>query len=99
MPRSPAAPTSPTRARSTSDLLSSDHEKLKNRELERERGKNTLNIAISDNTSSGSLHLGASMTNDGLSSVDEVVEERVEPRERDKYVNFSRLMAGPGQER
>ncbi|THH16999.1 hypothetical protein EW146_g3739 [Bondarzewia mesenterica] len=80
-------PTSPTRTRSTSDLLSSEHEKLKNRELEKDKSHDIMDLPTSGSMSSSSLHAGAAMMNDGLSSVDEVVEERVDSLSKDKDPN------------
>ncbi|ETW87236.1 hypothetical protein HETIRDRAFT_378044 [Heterobasidion irregulare TC 32-1] len=80
-PRVPGTPTSPTRARSTSDLLASEHEKSKGREFERDRALSIMSISAGGSLSSGSLH--ASAPNDGLSSVDEAVEDRVEGKKKD----------------
>ncbi|TFY80120.1 hypothetical protein EWM64_g3895 [Hericium alpestre] len=80
--RSSAPPTSPTRARSTSDLHSG-HEASRHQELDRQKTRSIISLSIHSSDGNASLQTPNSVPNDGLTSVDEAAEDRVDTKEKD----------------
>ena len=82
-PRSPGAPTSPTRSRSASDLLSLDSDK--SRSLDRDKSRSTLDMSVSSRIGAPDAPPPpeAVAPTDSLPSVDEATEERASRREKE----------------
>jgi hypothetical protein len=65
-------------------LLSSEHEKSKGRDLDREKTRSIMDFDLNVDVEPGSLQVGIPTENDGLVSVDGSLEERPENKDKDR---------------